>query len=211
MPCNVGWWFSPGNVVQRREKVVRSVYHRRPLGTEAAFAHHCPTDSSRSRHLLITLFTDASHCPKTHVAAYAAWAKADGRTVRRAGVLKERVRDSSLAEAQALVNGLCFVLASLKPAPTSKIIAQTDCLTAIEALTGQLRNRKTVARFAPVNEVYQSRIIAAGITVEFRHVAAHKGVATPRNAVNTWCDNTCRELMRAARGNGAPAETSVAG
>jgi ribonuclease HI len=149
--------------------------------------------------MLITLFTDASHCTKTRVAAYAAWAKADGRTVRRAGVLKDRVRDSSLAEAQALVNGLCFVLTALKPTPASKIIAQTDCLTAIEALTGQLRKPKTLARFAPVIAAYHARIVSTGITVEFRHVSAHKGVVTPRNAVNTWCDGECRKLMRLAR------------
>jgi hypothetical protein len=146
-----------------------------------------------------TLFTDASHCMTTDVAACAAWAKTDGRTVRRAGVLKEPVPDSSVAEAQALVNGLCFALAVLKPRPDSRIIAQTDCLAAIAALTGQLRRQKSLARFAPVTAAYQARIASAGIVVEFRHVAAHKGVATPRNAVNTWCDSECRKLMRLAR------------
>lgn len=149
--------------------------------------------------MLITLFTDASYCMKTHVAAYAAWAKTDGRTVRRAGVLKEPVPDSSVAEAQALVNGLCFALAALQPGADSKIIAQTDCLAAIAALTGQFRRQKSVAHFAPVTATYQTRIAATGIVVEFRHVTAHKGVSTPRNAVNTWCDKGCRKLMRLAR------------
>ena len=158
--------------------------------------------------MLITLFTDASHCTKTHVAAYAAWAKADGRKVRRAGVLKDRVPDSSLAEAQALVNGLCFALAALKPTAASKIIAQTDCLTAIEALTGRLRKRKAVERFATVTAAYQARVLSTGIIVEFRHVRGHKGVATPRNAVNTWCDSECRKLMRLAR-RGLPPEISL--
>jgi ribonuclease HI len=149
--------------------------------------------------MLITLFTDASHCAKTDVAAYAAWAKTDGRTVRRAGVLKEPVPDSSVAEAQALVNGLCFALAALKPGADSKIIAQTDCLAAIAALTGQLRKPKSLARFAPVTAAYQTRVASTGIMVEFRHVTAHKGVSTPRNAVNTWCDTECRKFMRLAR------------
>jgi hypothetical protein len=38
----------------------------------------------------------------------------------------------------------------------------------------------------------------------FRHVHGHKGVVTPRNAVNTWCDSECRELMRLARGGLSP-------
>jgi ribonuclease HI len=91
--------------------------------------------------MLITLFTDASYCMKTRVAAYAVWAITDGRTVRRAGVLKQPVPDSSVAEAQALVNGLCFALAALQPGADSKIIAQTDCLAALAALTGRLRKQ----------------------------------------------------------------------
>jgi serine/threonine-protein kinase RIO1 len=149
--------------------------------------------------MLITLFTDASHCATTHVAAYAAWAKADGRTVRRAGVLKERVPDSSMAEAQAIVNGLWFVLAALSPPPGSRIIAQTDCQSAIWALTGKLRKQKSVARYALITAAYETRIASTSIAVEFRHVSAHKGVVTPRNAVNTWCDKECRRLMRLAR------------
>jgi hypothetical protein len=72
-------------------------------------------------------------------------------------------------------------------------------LTAIAALTGQPRGRKSAARFALVTEAYQARIASSGVTLEFRHVSAHKGVATPRNAVNTWCDSKCRKLMRIAR------------
>jgi hypothetical protein len=149
--------------------------------------------------MLITLFTDASHCARTHVGAYAVWAKADGRTIRRAGVLREHVPDSSVAETQALVNGLCFALAALSPPPASKIIAQTDCLLAIWALSGQLRKPKSVARYALIKAEYETRFASAGIAVEFRHVSAHKGVVTPRNAVNTWCDRECRRLMRLAR------------
>jgi hypothetical protein len=134
--------------------------------------------------MLITLFTDASYCMKTHVAAYAAWAKTDGRTVRRAGVLKEPVPDSTVAEAQALVNGLCFALAVLRPGPDSRIIAQTDCLAAIAALTGQLRKQKSMARFAPVTAAYQTRIATTGIVVEFRHVTAQKTAGAIPNAAS---------------------------
>jgi hypothetical protein len=62
-----------------------------------------------------------------------------------------------------------------------------------------LRKQTTQARFEPVTATYQTRIAATGIVVEFRHVTAHKGVSTPRNAVNTWCDTECRKLMRLAR------------
>jgi serine/threonine-protein kinase RIO1 len=149
--------------------------------------------------MLVTLFTDASHCGRTHVAAYAVWAKADGYTIRHARVLKQRVPDSSVAEAQAIVNGLCFAIAVLRPLPGSKIIAQTDCMAAISALTGKLAKRKSIERYASITSIYAARIVSSGVAVEFRHVSAHRGVATPRNAVNTWCDKECRRLMRLAR------------
>ncbi len=149
--------------------------------------------------MLITLFTDASYCSRTRIGAYAAWAKTDGRTLRRAGVLKEPAANSSLAETMALVNGIHVAIAGMAPPPNARIIAQTDCLTAIEALTGRFRNARTIAQYAAVVEAYRRRVETARVVVEFRHVGGHKGTVTPRNAVNTWCDKECRRLMRAAR------------
>lgn len=154
--------------------------------------------------MLITLFTDASFCNRSRIAAYAAWAKADGRTVRHSGVLKQPVANSSLAETMALVNGIYLSIAAMRPPAASKIIAQTDCVAAIEALSGMLRRSHTIQQYAAVVAAYREKIAAAGISVEFRHVSGHKGTATPRNAVNTWCDNECRRLMRAARSRHQP-------
>jgi ribonuclease HI len=149
--------------------------------------------------MLITLFTDASFCHRTRIAAYAAWAKTDGRTVRRAGVLKQPVANSTLAETMALVNGIYVAIGVLKPPAASRIIAQTDCLGAIEALNGTIQRPQALRVFAEVVAAYRDKIGGAGVTVEFRHVGGHKGTVTPRNAVNTWCDTECRRLMRAAR------------
>jgi hypothetical protein len=149
--------------------------------------------------MLITLFTDASYCSRTRVAAYAVWAKTDGRTVRHSGVLKEPVPHSGLAETMALVNGIYVTIAALRPPAASRIIAQTDCLGAIHALTGTARRARTVRQYAAVVTAYRQKIAAAGVVVEFRHVRGHRGTVTPRNAVNTWCDAECHRLMRAAR------------
>lgn len=149
--------------------------------------------------MLITLFTDASYCSRSRVAAYAAWAKADGRTVRHSGVLKQPVPNSSLAETMALVNGIHLAFAAMRPPAASKIIAQTDCLTAIQALSGLLRRAQVIRQYAAVVAAYRDKVAGSGVVVEFRHVHGHEGTVTPRNAVNTWCDGECRRLMRAAR------------
>jgi ribonuclease HI len=104
---------------------LRDAGRKKTLGGGTYFQQYRVTNRAGDP-MLITLFTDASYCMKTQVAAYAAWARTDGRTVRRAGVLREPVPDSSVAEAQALVNGLCFVVAALQPGANSRIIAQTD-------------------------------------------------------------------------------------
>lgn len=149
--------------------------------------------------MLITLFTDASHCRETNLAAYAVWAKANGRVVRHVGMLRERVAGSDLAETMAVVNGIHIALTALQPEPGSKIIAQTDCITAIVALGREAKKGKTRRKFAGIRTAYLAAIAAAGITVELRHVKGHKGMVTPRNAVNTWADRECRRLMRQAR------------
>ena len=149
--------------------------------------------------MLITLFTDASYCGRSRVAAYAAWAKADGRTVRHSGVLKQPVPNSSLAETMALVNGIHLVIAAMRPPAESRIIAQTDCLTAIQALTGMFRKARSIEQYAAVVAAYRQKIATAGVAVEFGQVPGHKGTIKPRNAVNSWCDAACRRLMRAAR------------
>jgi len=149
--------------------------------------------------MLITLSTDASYCSRSRVAAYAAWAKADGRTVRHSGALKQPVPNSSLAETMALVNGIHLAIAAMRPPAASKIIAQTDCLAAIQALSGMLRRAQVIRQYEAVVAAYRDKVAAARIVVEFRHVGGHKGTVNPRNAVNTWCDGECRRLMRAAR------------
>jgi ribonuclease HI len=149
--------------------------------------------------MLITLFTDASYCSRSRVAAYAAWAKADGRTVRHSGVLKQPVPSSSLAETMALVNGIHLAITAMRPPAASKIIAQTDCLAAIQALSGMLRRAQAIQQYAAAVAAYRDRVAESGVVVEFRHVQGHKGTVTPRNAVNIWCDEECRRLMRAAR------------
>ena len=107
--------------------------------------------------MLITLFTDASYCSRSRVAAYAAWAKADGRTVRHSGVLKQPVPNSSLAETMALVNGIHVAIAAMRPPAASKIIAQTDCLAAIQALSGLLRRAQAIRQYEAVVAAYRER------------------------------------------------------
>ena len=147
---------------------------------------------------LITLFSDASWCPDTLRGAYACWWKVDGRASRDAGVLKEGVPSSQHAELFAMANGIWLVCKRTNPPAGSRIIAQTDCMAVIHLLTGA-RRRSADHQQADAKAFVHGLLRQQDIRIEFRHVKGHKGNATPRNAVNSWCDKTCRTLMQRAR------------
>ena len=146
--------------------------------------------------MLISLFTDASFCPRTGAAGWAAWAKEDGATVRQSGAFKSAMENSAMAEAGALVNGLFVVLSLIDPPPRSKIIAASDNMEVVR-LAGLAHT--PVGRLTQPLQRLQNMLLARGVLMHMRHVKGHKGTITPRNAVNTWCDGAAKEHMRAAR------------
>ena len=80
------------------------------------------------------------------------------------------------------------------PAPKKgdKILVQTDSVEAIHALRCGAHVRPIATAAVKHVKALQE---AHGFTYILRHVKGHKGAATPRNAVNTWCDRECRRLM----------------
>lgn len=143
------------------------------------------------------MFTDISLVPSSGLAAYAVWAKVDGNTMRDARLFKQPIHDSNVAEVCGIINGLYMVVTIIKPPTDSKIIAQSDSATALDVLRGINRN----PLFKGLVERCTAVLDGTGITVEYRHVKGHKGVRTPRNAVNTWCDRACRQVLRRAQRN----------
>lgn len=144
--------------------------------------------------MLITMFTDISLCHATGMGAYAVWAKESGRTFRFAGLFRNPISDSNLAEAAAIVNGLYLVIEHFKPEPDSKIIAQSDSTAALSLMQSGWRSNNN-RHMATVVGRRNGILAGKGIQVDYRHVKGHRGYQTPRNAVNTWCDRACREVL----------------
>jgi ribonuclease HI len=146
--------------------------------------------------MLITMFTDAGFEPKLGAATWAVWAKESGKTLRYSGTIEGIVADNNVAEAMAIVNGLWCVNRVIKPPLGTKIIAQTDSLVAIDILTDKsyTRGRKRL-QVATIREKFNEFINVFRFMIDLRHVEAHKGDNTPRNAVNTWCDRECSSLL----------------
>jgi len=150
--------------------------------------------------MLITMFTDAGFDHQLKLGVWAAWAKADGVAMRRSGVLRSDIPNVDVAELQAIANGLACIVPAMAPPAGSKIIAQTDSLNAIRAIKRTAYCKPaSFSRVENMLTVITKFTTGANLVVEWRHVRAHQGTGTPRNAVNEWCDGECRRLLRDAR------------
>lgn len=146
---------------------------------------------------MVTLFTDASVCPQSGFAGWAAWAKRDGQTMRAAAAFRERVRASGIAETRAIVNGVAQVCRFWRPLPYGTLIlVQSDCIEAIDALrplssvTGDKHQAKVT---------FHQIIQRERVTVRFKHVKGHRGNEDKRASVNSWVDREAKAQMRVAR------------
>lgn len=150
---------------------------------------------------ILTLFTDAGQCPDTKAGSYAAWAKFNGRTMRKSGILKGDCIRSDVAEVRALANGIYLALKCFSPPPGSVIVAQCDCETALRGMMG-LAYTKKPKKHEDVCEAIamaQKMIQDAGVSVRYKHVKGHQGTLDKRSAVNSWCDEQCTFFLRRAR------------
>jgi len=150
------------------------------------------------------MFTDASHNEALQRATYAVWFKCDGKTYRHAGAVRGPIAQIGDGELAAIANGLYLALRDIPSlSPGGKIIIQTDSMEAIASLLNRRHRRPTAHRIV---EHILAQAQAHSLVLDYRHVKAHKGTLTPRNAVNTWCDRQCTiEMQKLKHASGAPA------
>jgi ribonuclease HI len=141
---------------------------------------------------LVTMFTDASFSAKYKRGTWAAWAKMNGDTMRRSGILKEKLPSAEVAELCAIANGLVALRLSYGLEVGPNIIIQTDCKNAIGRIQGTTKRNDTTDKIVAYIQDYAK---LQGWNLDLRHVKGHKGTATRRNAVNTFCDQECRRQM----------------
>jgi hypothetical protein len=146
---------------------------------------------------IVTLFTDASHAYRRQIGVWAAWAKCDGRTIRRSGTCKEPMTQTDTVELAAIGNGLFCVKQEFDPPKNSLIIVQSDSMNALGFISRKAARRDQDKRI--IDHILKLEA-DNGWRLDLRHVKAHRGTIDPRSAVNTWCDTECRRQMRIALG-----------
>lgn len=132
-----------------------------------------------------TVIADASFCPKTKAAGWAAWITPDvGVRIQRAGKFLERPDDNNMAEAWAAMNGVAHAYRI----GARVILLQSDCLA-----VGRMVSKGAYGYPA----VRMTHFPDADI--RFRHVRGHTTLGDRRSYVNRWCDAEAKRHMREVR------------
>lgn len=150
--------------------------------------------------MLITLITDASWCPRTKIGTWAAWYKASPTLHgRSSGRIRGLVETSEYAEIYAAINGLWSMIRDLDPIVSAQVIAQTDCVGAVNLLNGNV----SVVR--PDYVDLRARVVALlakrAISAKWRHVKGHVAASAreAKHHVNHWCDREAYRILEEER------------
>lgn len=150
--------------------------------------------------MLVSLFTDASHCPQTLVGGWGAWAKCTLGTVEKGGPMKRVVKNSVEAEARAVFAGL-LLIAHQPWTGIERVLVQCDNLTVVKMLHAKSSPH-------PVKSPYGQTFIEAvrafekchGIIVMGKHIKGHvPSKVGPRQYVNNRVDTLAKLGMKEAR------------
>lgn len=142
-----------------------------------------------------TVITDASFCPRTKSAAWAAWVRCDGvdHAIKAAGGLR-RAEKSDEAEKQASLNGIVVA----KKFGATRVLLQTDCMATVHLIQGVTKNASIIKAW---NDLLRQAGLE-GFPIYVRHVKAHSGVDDPRSFANEWCDKVANKVRRGKRVKG---------
>lgn len=140
-----------------------------------------------------TVITDASFCPKTKAAGWAAWVRIDGRKepIKKYGAFKQSVENSRDAEMLAAINGV-FIAAR---EGATQVLVQTDCLAVVHMFEGVTVQQTIKDAFTRA----QAKAGILGLNVSSKHVRGHTNDPASRSWVNRWCDEQAGKEMRAHR------------
>lgn len=151
----------------------------------------------------VTIYTDASVCMDTGVAAYAVWAKdSDSLSLQKAGAFKQSMRCSTYAALCAIANGVALVLHALKNRYAGRdvlLVIVTDsegAKIAIDKYRGAAATISTNQRRV-VDAIFDS--LPNNVSLKVNKVKAHSTRDGKRSYVNSVVDRECRTVMRAAR------------
>lgn len=145
----------------------------------------------------VTLIADASFCNDHKVAGYGYWVASDRGREGGGGEMQGVVGNNVVAEMMAVCLALFHGLKKGLVQEGDEVLLQTDCLPAIDALSGK-RTKLITQEREVVDKVleYKKRF---SLQLEYRHVKGHTNRPGNRYITNRLCDQRAKEAMRRAR------------
>jgi ribonuclease HI len=154
--------------------------------------------------MLVTVFSDASWCPRTRVGGWGAWAKSERVQwgVQFSGAFRRLAYSSNEAEIMAAACALASTLRSEVAAEGDTILFEIDNEHALRLVTHDaptgLRARSDLEKEAI--EVLLELKVRHALTFKTRHVKGHSGrERRDRFGVNELCDRLAKKHMLEAR------------
>lgn len=147
--------------------------------------------------MLITLITDASHCPDTKACGYGVWVAGQRGKREFSGMFAKPLDNSLLCEMAAIVNGLYHGLKAGLICKGDTILVQTDCTSAIQGFLGSRKISHIEER--EILEVYSKLLVSCELFIRFKHVKAHTGKQDKRSISNEVCDKKAKAWMKRMR------------
>lgn len=151
----------------------------------------------------ITVFTDASFCHTTKAAGGAFWARGTDVKTSDAFALKD-VEHSHDCEVIVACEAILKIAEHpelgpmLALGPKTRIVLVIDCLTVQQVLVGKTSTKLCALSRRRVNQVKELQK-KLRFWLKINHVKAHSGQGSPRQWVNTWCDEQARAKMQEMR------------
>lgn len=166
---------------------------------------------------MLTLFADASFCPKTGAAGWGSWAIKDGwpKGLFHGGAIRRTIKSSNEAELCGLASALWAHDKAGNLDDVTSFVLQCDNTVALGAIVARIptallvhKNRATNAyinhkrtNYQPIEiEAVEAMAKIIGVRqVWVKHVKGHSGTGDGRSWVNTQCDDAAKRHMRARR------------
>lgn len=150
-------------------------------------AEYSVTPKERPKPLpIVTVYTDASYCPKTKAGGWACWIRYEQNRLEFNGPLKELAHDSTDAELRAIANALVMALKYAGEGVRYFVIV-TDSQLSIDAMTGKLGRTSKTKKYYDIAQIITG-MIPDGCKVKFNKVKAHSNHDGARSYINKIVD-----------------------
>lgn len=146
--------------------------------------------------MLVTLMTDASHCPRTGAGGFGYWCASERGKRPGGGSLNGVIKDSYEAEMKAVANALKASIDAGLVHENDTVLIQLDNLGVVNCISKKNNPREDVEHVLRYIFNYADKYHLKLIS---RHVKGHSRNTDQRSKANNHCDARAYEGMQQAR------------